>query len=275
MTATHHGDLVHRHGFEFANANHIRNCEGYRRRLRRFGGSVCVWDESDPVIKAWEQIFPGLPSAFRNLRRSDESPALSESLFKVQRGASPRHVFREPVLFSFRRDGRPVDPTESQQAQQRDIRSRRHFPPADRRIQREPVFRSLLYIPAGSRHESISPLPVVDSDRAMRRAKSAPVHGTIRLQELMKTPMCPVRDSTEQLQCLADVSGRMNLPESRFPPTFSEAISSPCRLAVGSVYVQPVYVKSSPSPHELPCPGRRCLYSRRSGRAARQHLTRR
>ena len=83
------------------NANYIRN--SVKATVDAYDGSVdlYVWDQSDPVIKAWEKIFPGqyhqLSEISGDLMSHLRYP---ESLFKVQRrtaGQIPR-VQRQPVL---------------------------------------------------------------------------------------------------------------------------------------------------------------------------------
>ena len=82
------------------NANYIRN--SVKATVDAYDGSVdlYVWDQSDPVVKAREKIFPPVPPAVGNLRRPDEPHALSG---KPVQGAArtagqiPR-VQRQPVL---------------------------------------------------------------------------------------------------------------------------------------------------------------------------------
>ena len=67
-------------------ANYIRN--SVKATVDAYDGSVdlYVWDQSDPVIKAWEKIFPAsYPPAVGNLRRLMSHMRYPESLFKVQR----------------------------------------------------------------------------------------------------------------------------------------------------------------------------------------------
>ena len=89
-------------GLNSQNANYIRN--SVKATVDAYDGSVdlYVWDESDPVIKAWEQIFPGqyhqLSEISGDLMSHLRYP---ESLFKVQRELLAKyHVSSANQFFS-------------------------------------------------------------------------------------------------------------------------------------------------------------------------------
>ena len=106
------------------NANYIRN--SVKATVDAYDGSVdlYVWDESDPVIKAWQKIFPGqyhqLSDISGDLMSHMRYP---ESLFKVQRELlSKYHVTSANQYYSGEDFWQtPVDPTESQSQQDQDI----------------------------------------------------------------------------------------------------------------------------------------------------------
>ncbi len=90
---------------------------------------ICTYrDQSDPVIKAWEKIFPGqyhqLSDISGDLMSHMRYP---ESLFKVQRELlSKYHVTSANQYYSGEDFWQtPVDPTESQSQQARTSCSRR------------------------------------------------------------------------------------------------------------------------------------------------------
>ena len=125
------------------NANYIRN--SVKATVDAYDGSVdlYVWDQSAPVIKAWEKIFPGqyhqLSEISGDLMSHMRYP---ESLFKVQRELLAKyHVSSANQFFSGEDFWQtPVDPTESQQAQQRDILQPPYYLTLQTGGSSEPVF---------------------------------------------------------------------------------------------------------------------------------------
>ena len=178
------------------NANYIRN--SVKATVDAYDGSVdlYVWDQSDPVIKAWEKIFPGqyhqLSEISGDLMSHMRYP---ESLFKVQRELLAKyHVSSANQFFSGEDFWQtPVDPTESQQAQQRDILQPPYYLTLQTGGSSEPVFSlTSSYIPAGSStREILTGFLSVDSDAGHEKGKIGSSYGTIRLQELPKDSNVP------------------------------------------------------------------------------------
>ena len=239
-------------GLNSQNANYIRN--SVKATVDAYDGSVdlYVWDESDPVIKAWEQIFPGqyhqLSEISGDLMSHLRYP---ESLFKVQRELLAKyHVSSANQFFSGEDFWQtPVDPTESQQAQQRDILQPPYYLTLQTGGSHEPVFSlTSSYIPAGSStREILTGFLSVDSDAGNEKGKIGSNYGTIRLQELPKDSNVPGPGQAQNnFNASADVSKELNLLESGSTNVQrGNLLTLP--LGGGLVYVQPVYVKSSGS----------------------------
>lgn len=239
-------------GLNSQNANYIRN--SVKATVDAYDGSVdlYVWDESDPVIKAWEQIFPGqyhqLSEISGDLMSHLRYP---ESLFKVQRELLAKyHVSSANQFFSGEDFWQtPVDPTESQQAQQRDILQPPYYLTLQTGGSNEPVFSlTSSYIPAGSStREILTGFLSVDSDAGNGKGKIGSNYGTIRLQELPKDSNVPGPGQAQNnFNASADVSKELNLLESGSTNVQrGNLLTLP--LGGGLVYVQPVYVKSSGS----------------------------
>lgn len=239
-------------GLNSQNANYIRN--SVKATVDAYDGSVdlYVWDESDPVIKAWEQIFPGqyhqLSEISGDLMSHLRYP---ESLFKVQRELLAKyHVSSANQFFSGEDFWQtPVDPTESQQAQQRDILQPPYYLTLQIGGSNEPVFSlTSSYIPAGSStREILTGFLSVDSDAGNEKGKIGSNYGTIRLQELPKDSNVPGPGQAQNnFNASADVSKELNLLESGSTNVQrGNLLTLP--LGGGLVYVQPVYVKSSGS----------------------------
>ena len=239
-------------GLNSQNANYIRN--SVKATVDAYDGSVdlYVWDESDPVIKAWEQIFPGqyhqLSEISGDLMSHLRYP---ESLFKVQRELLAKyHVSSANQFFSGEDFWQtPVDPTESQQAQQRDILQPPYYLTLQTGGSNEPVFSlTSSYIPVGSStREILTGFLSVDSDAGNEKGKIGSNYGTIRLQELPKDSNVPGPGQAQNnFNASADVSKELNLLESGSTNVQrGNLLTLP--LGGGLVYVQPVYVKSSGS----------------------------
>ena len=239
-------------GLNSQNANYIRN--SVKATVDAYDGSVdlYVWDESDPVIKAWEQIFPGqyhqLSEISGDLMSHLRYP---ESLFKVQRELLAKyHVSSANQFFSGEDFWQtPVGPTESQQAQQRDILQPPYYLTLQTGGSNEPVFSlTSSYIPAGSStREILTGFLSVDSDAGNEKGKIGSNYGTIRLQELPKDSNVPGPGQAQNnFNASADVSKELNLLESGSTNVQrGNLLTLP--LGGGLVYVQPVYVKSSGS----------------------------
>ena len=234
------------------NANYIRN--SVKATVDAYDGSVdlYVWDESDPVIKAWQKIFPGqyhqLSEISGDLMSHLRYP---ESLFKVQRELLTKyHVSSASQFFSGEDFWQtPVDPTESQQAQERDILQPPYYLTLQTGGSNELVFSlTSSYIPAGtSTREILTGFLSVDSDAGHEKGKIGANYGTLRLQELPKDSNVPGPGQAQNnFNASADVSKELNLLESGSTNVQrGNLLTLP--LGGGLVYVQPVYVKSSGS----------------------------
>lgn len=233
-------------------ANYIRN--SVKATVDAYDGSVdlYVWDENDPIIKAWSQIFPGqyhsLDEISGDLMSHMRYP---ESLFKVQRQLlATYHVSSANQFFSGEDFWQtPVDPTESQQAQEQDILQPPYYLTLQTGGTKEPIFSlTSTYIPAGaSTREILTGFLSVDSDAGNKAGVIGKNYGTIRLQELPKDSNVPGPGQAQNnFNASADVSKELNLLESGSTNVErGNLLTLP--LGGGLVYVQPVYVKSSGS----------------------------
>ena len=231
-------------------ANYIRN--SVKATVDAYDGSVdlYVWDQSDPVIKAWEKIFPGqyhqLSDISGDLMSHMRYP---ESLFKVQRELlSKYHVTSANQYYSGEDFWQtPVDPTESQSQQDQDILQPPYYLTLQTGGTKEPVFSlTSTYIPAGqSTREILTGFLSVDSDAGNEKGKIGSNYGTIRLQELPKDSNVPGPGQAQNnFNANADVSKELNLLQSGDTQVVrGNLLTLP--LGGGLVYVQPVYVKSS------------------------------
>ncbi|RSX56993.1 UPF0182 family protein [Bifidobacterium samirii] len=249
-STTETSDTVQGLGTQYA--NYIRN--SVKATVDAYDGSVdlYVWDESDPVIKAWSQIFPGQYHSVSEISGDLMSHLrYPENLFKVQRELlSKYHVTSASQFFSGEDFWQtPVDPTESEAAQAKDILQPPYYLTLQTGGSDEPVFSlTSSYIPAGtSTREILTGFLSVDSDAGDQAGVIGENYGTIRLQELPKDSNVPGPGQAQNnFNADADVSKELNLLESGSTNVVrGNLLTLP--LGGGLVYVQPVYVKSSGS----------------------------
>ncbi|WP_033492020.1 UPF0182 family protein [Bifidobacterium biavatii] len=233
-------------------ANYIRN--SVKATVDAYDGSVdlYVWDTSDPVIKAWQRIFPGQYHQLSDISGDLMSHLrYPENLFKVQRELLAKyHVSSANQFFSGEDFWQtPVDPTESEAAQAKDILQPPYYLTLQTGGTNEPIFSlTSSYIPAGtSTREILTGFLSVDSDAGNEQGVIGANYGTIRLQELPKDSNVPGPGQAQNnFNADADVSKELNLLQSGSTNVVrGNLLTLP--LGGGLVYVQPVYVKSSGS----------------------------
>lgn len=149
--------------------NYMRN--SVKATVDAYDGSVDLytWDDSDPVLKAWQSIFPGqyhpMSEISGDLMAHMRYP---EGMFKVQRQLLAKyHVTSASQFFSGEDFWQtPVDPTESKSEQSRDVLQPPYYLTLQTGGSDEPVFSlTSTYIPAGSStREILTGFLSVDSD---------------------------------------------------------------------------------------------------------------
>ncbi|PJM74988.1 UPF0182 family protein [Bifidobacterium simiarum] len=231
-------------------ANYIRN--SVKATVDAYDGSVDLyaWDPNDPVLKAWEQIFPNQYKPISEISGDLMSHMrYPESLFKVQRSLLGQyHVTKANQFFSGEDFWQtPTDPTESSSQKEQGIKQPPYYLTMQTPGTDEPTFSlTSSYIPAGSvTREILTGFLSVDSDAGSTKGKIGPNYGTIRLLELPKNTNVPGPGQAQNnFNANADVSKELNLLESGSTNVErGNLLTLP--IGGGLVYVQPVYVKSS------------------------------
>ncbi|PWG60859.1 UPF0182 family membrane protein [Bifidobacterium catulorum] len=231
-------------------ANYIRN--SVKATVDAYDGSVDLyaWDADDPVLKAWQGIFPNQYKPISEISGDLMSHMrYPESLFKVQRSLLSRyHVSSASQFFSGEDFWQtPTDPTESQQEQKEDIKQPPYYLTMQTPGTKEPTFSlTSTYIPAGGQtREILTGFLSVDSDAGNRKGVVGPNYGTLRLLELPKDTNVPGPGQAQNnFNSNADVSKELNLLESGSTNVErGNLLTLP--IGGGLVYVQPVYIKSS------------------------------
>ncbi|MFT8355942.1 MAG: UPF0182 family protein [Bifidobacterium aquikefiri] len=237
-------------GLGSQNANYIRN--SVKATVDAYDGSVNLyaWDPQDPVLKAWEKVFPGqykpISSISGDLMSHLRYP---ESLFKVQRQLLAKyHVDTANQFFSGEDFWQtPIDPVESKLNQEDNVLQPPYYLTMKTPGTAKPLFSlTSTYIPAGSStREILTGFLSVDSDAGSTAGKVGSNYGTIRLLELPKDANVPGPGQAQNnFNANADVSKELNLLESG---STSVKRGNLLTLPIGGglVYVEPVYVQSS------------------------------
>ncbi len=234
-------------------ANYIRN--SVKATVDAYDGSVelYAWDANDPVLKAWEKIFPGQYHPISEISGDLMSHLrYPENLFKVQRELLAKyHVSSAGQFFSGEDFWQtPVDPTESATAQQQGVPQPPYYLSLQTGGSKKPVFSlTSSYIPAGtSTREILTGFLSVDSDAGNEKGRN---RAELRHNTIAGAAQGLQRSRTGQAQnnfnANADVSKELNLLESG---STKGQPRQPADTAAGwrsGVYVQPVYVQSSGS----------------------------
>lgn len=237
-------------GLGSQNANYIRN--SVKATVDAYDGSVDLyaWDQNDPVLKAWQKVFPGqykpLSEISGDLMSHMRYP---ESLFKVQRQLlSQYHVNSASQFFSGEDFWQtPVDPTGSSKEQSEGVKQPPYYLTLQTPGTDKPAFSlTSTFIPAGtSTREILTGFLSVDSDAGSERGVIGPDYGTIRLMELPKNSNVPGPGQAQNnFNSDAAVSTELNLLQSGSTKVKrGNLLTLP--IGGGLIYIQPVYVQSS------------------------------
>lgn len=232
------------------NVNYMRN--SVKATVDAYDGSVDLyaWDPSDPVLKAWQQVFPQQYKPVSQISGDLMSHLrYPESLFKVQRQLLAKyHVSLASQFFSGEDFWQtPIDPVESKENQAEGVLQPPYYLTMQNQGAAEPTFSlTSSYIPAGSvTREILTGFLSVDSDAGNTTGKIGPNYGTLRLMELPKNSNVPGPGQAQNnFNANADVSKELNLLESGSTNVKrGNLLTLP--IGGGLVYIEPVYVESS------------------------------
>ncbi|MCI2147960.1 UPF0182 family membrane protein [Bifidobacterium crudilactis] len=232
------------------NVNYMRN--SVKATVDAYDGSVDLyaWDPSDPVLKAWQQVFPQQYKPVSQISGDLMSHLrYPESMFKVQRQLLAKyHVSSASQFFSGEDFWQtPIDPVESKENQAEGVLQPPYYLTMQNQGAAEPTFSlTSSYIPAGSvTREILTGFLSVDSDAGNTTGKIGPNYGTLRLMELPKNSNVPGPGQAQNnFNANADVSKELNLLESGSTNVKrGNLLTLP--IGGGLVYIEPVYVESS------------------------------
>ncbi|HEY8718314.1 UPF0182 family protein [Pengzhenrongella sp.] len=225
-------------------ANYIRN--SVKATVDAYTGKVTLyaWDAKDPVLKAWQKIFPGtlkpISAISGDLMSHIRYP---EDLFKVQRALLADYHVSNAGDFYTNQDfwSSPNDPTQNAAIAQPPYYLTMQMPG-----QGSPAFSlTSTYIPAGGSRNVLTGFLAADAEAGSTAGKPAAEYGKLRLLELPRNSTVPGPGQVQNnFDANPDVSTTLNLlAQGSSTVLHGNLLTLP--VGGGLLYVQPVYVQSS------------------------------
>lgn len=228
--------------------NYIRN--SVKAVVNAYDGSVTLyqWDEEDPILKAWDKIFPGQLTSMDEMSGDLMSHVrYPEDLFKVQRQLLTRYHVTDAASFYSGGDfwNIPPDPTVGEGA------TTTAQPPYYQTLQMpgtdEATFSlSTSFIPGGNTDRNVlTGFLAVNADAGSETGVKDDDYGQLRLLELPRDLTVPGPGQVQNnFNANADVSRELNLLRQGGSTVRSGNLLT-LPMGDGLLYVQPVYVQAS------------------------------
>ena len=236
--------------------NYIRN--SVKTVVDAYDGSVSLykWDEKDPILRAWESIFPGMVQPLEKMSGDLMAHVrYPEDLFKTQRSLLTRYHVKDPASFYSGGDfwnvpNEPAVDTAGASgiaAAQTDSKQPPYYLTLQMPGQDSAEFSlSTGYIPGGQTDRNImTGFFAVDSNAGSTPGEKREGYGKLRLLELPRDLTVP-GPGQAQNNFLSDqnVSRALNLLRSGGTTVrMGNLLTLP--VGGGMLYVQPVYVQAS------------------------------
>jgi uncharacterized membrane protein (UPF0182 family) len=226
--------------------NYMRN--SVKATVDAYDGSVQLyaWDESDPVLKSWQKIFPATIKPLSAINGSlMQHLRYPEDLFKVQRDLLQTYHVTDAGGFYNGQDywEVPDDPTRSSSELQPPYYLTLQMPG-----QTSPTFSlSSTFVPKGRTRNVLTGFLAVDADAGDQGGQPRTGYGQLRLLQLPREVVVPgpgqvqnnFNSDTEVAQQIRLLQGQDSTVER------GNLLTLP--LAGGLLYVQPVYVRGGGS----------------------------
>ncbi|WP_431280216.1 UPF0182 family protein [Leifsonia poae] len=236
--------------YAFDDINYIRN--SVKATVDAYDGSVTLyaWDDTDPVLKTWEKIFPTTVKPMSDMSAQLMSHVrYPADLFKVQRSVLGQYHVTDAGSFYSRDDAwtTPADPTAeagTATPQQPPYYLTLQMPGQD-----NPEFSLYTtFIPLASGDSTRSVLRgylAVDSNAGSTKGKKADSYGKLRLLTLPSSDTVPGPGQVQNsFNSDPTVSAQLNLlRQGKTDVINGNLLTLP--VGGGLLYVQPVYVKST------------------------------
>ncbi|MFC7406257.1 UPF0182 family protein [Georgenia alba] len=225
--------------------NYIRN--SVKAVVNAYDGSVSLyeWDQEDPVLQTWQNIFPGHVRPMSEISGDLMSHLrYPEDLFKVQRTLLSRYHVTNPATFYSGSDewNLPADPTSQGGELQPPYYLTMQMPGQDAAT----FSLTSSYIPGGQTDRNIlTGFLAVDSETGNTAGRPRDEYGQLRLLELPSDITVPGPGQVQNnFDSHPQISSELNLlrqGDSNVLP--GNLLTLP--VGGGLLYVQPVYVQST------------------------------
>lgn len=223
--------------------NYIRN--SVKATVDAYDGTVTLyaWDESDPILQAWQKVFPDAVKPISEISGDLMSHMrYPEDLFKVQRTLMTKyHVTTSEEFYSgqdfWRNPSDPASKSDNATAQ----------PPYYQTLQMpgqdEPAFSlSTSFIAAGDRNVLTGYL-AVNAEAGSEAGKPSEDYGKLRLLELPRGSTIPGPGQVQNnFDSDSDIATAIGLLKNNATVTNGNLLTLP--VGGGLLYVQPVYVEA-------------------------------
>ena len=234
--------------------NYVRN--SVKATVDAYTGKVTLyaWDSTDPVLKAWESIFPTTVQPMADMSAQLISHVrYPEDLFRVQRAILGKYHVSDPASW-YQGDDQwktPTDPS-SAAADESNTQQPPYYLTMKLPTQTTPTF-SLYstYIPNSTSSSSNAPLTgylAVDADAGSTAGTKRADYGKLRILVLPRNSVVSGPTQVQaQFQSNATIKSQLNLlnigGSGGSNVIYGNLLTIP--VAGGLLYVEPVYVKST------------------------------
>ncbi|WP_104062176.1 UPF0182 family protein [Arthrobacter sp. 4R501] len=230
-----------------SSVNYIRN--SVKATVDAYDGSVTLyaWDDQDPVLKAWQKVFPTSVKPYSEMSGDVMSHVrYPEDLFKVQRELLGRYHVTEPVSF-YKSDevwSVPNDPTVDTEVKQPPFYMSLQMPDQDK-----PAFQlTSSFIPQivnGTARNVLYGFLAADSDAGNEKGVKADSYGKLRLLQIPPETQVPGPGQAQnKFNSDPTVSQALNLLRQGASEVLNGNLLT-LPVGGGILYVQPVYLKST------------------------------
>ena len=230
-----------------SSVNYIRN--SVKATVDAYDGSVTLyaWDDKDPVLKAWQNIFPTSLKPYSEMSGALMSHVrYPEDLFKVQRELLGRYHVTQPDNFYTNNDAWsvPNDPTVKEEVKQPPFYMSLQMPDQDK-----PAFQlTSSFIPQvvnGTARNVLYGFLAADSDAGNEKGVKAESYGQLRLLQIPPEAQVPGPGQAQnKFNSDPTVSQALNLLRQGASDVLNGNLLT-LPVGGGLLYVQPVYLRST------------------------------
>lgn len=233
--------------------NYIRNA--VKATVDAYDGSVTLyaWDDQDPVLKAWQSVFPSTVKPYSDMSAELMSHVrYPEDLFKVQRELLGRYHVTDVGDFYQNNDEWkvPADPTVKKSEGKAEVKQPPYYLSLKMPKQDDTAFSlTTPFIPqdsaSGQSRNVLYGFLAADGDAGSKKGVKSKEYGTLRLLELPRSTAVPGPGQAQNMfDSDATVSNALNLLRQGASSVLNGNLLT-LPVGGGILYVQPLYLQST------------------------------